>query len=626
MKKYITCLLLLLFFCKEGTAQLGFCSGSKGDPIFQEGFGSASSPGNELGPGVTSYRFVRQDPQDGEYTIAADIGNTITSWHNYIPQNTISGGNALIVNADFNPGKFYEKEISGLCENTTYEFSAFLMNIYNKASNVCIDREIPNNVKFEIWDETNSFVLKSGDTGDIFASNSPNWEQFALTFQSEPGQDAVILKMYNNGQGGCGNDLAIDDIIFSSCGDLTEIKTQQGDSVSIGICKENTPISRILTAIPDNSVYEQHYYQWQESSNSEDWQDITGANAQLYKTGPVYNTTYFRVKVAEDVINLAGNECSSASEAFEIRIIQKPLAPVSPGDIMVCGNNAIPALQVNTGEGMLVNWYDAEIGGNLLAQNTNSYIPETEGTYYAEALNAEYDCEGSLRTAVKLTINLVPEVENEELQICPETNLLISAGVSGFSYLWNNGEVSESVIVDNPGIYSVEISTSAGCSVIKTITIKPVDIAQISKVKSEGETVTIIPEIEGQFLYSLDGQNFQQSNVFNAVPGGVYTAYIKDLQDCNIDFKEFPHIVIPVFISPNNDGFNDSFRLNGMENFEFSEIQVFDRYGKLLKIDSGINFIWDGKLEGKDLPADDYWYMIKISGFENLTGHFSLIR
>ncbi|MCB7480096.1 T9SS type B sorting domain-containing protein [Christiangramia sediminis] len=626
MKRHITALFFLLFLCLEGNAQLGFCTGSKGDPIFQEDFGSGNSSGNELGAGVTSYRFVRQDPQDGEYTISADIGNTITSWHNYIPQTTISGGKALIVNADFNPGKFYEKKISGLCENTTYEFSAFLMNVYNKASNVCANDEIPNNVKFEIWDETNSFVLKSGDTGDIFATNSPIWEQYALTFQSEPGQEAVILKMYNNGEGGCGNDLAIDDIIFSSCGDLTEITTQEGNSVPIEICEENSPFTITIKASPDNSVYEEHYYQWQESSNSEDWQDITGANTQVYETGPINNTTYFRVKVAEDIINLSSNECSSASEAFKIKIIQKPLAPVSSGDINVCGNDDIPALQVNTDEGMLVNWYDAEIGGNLLAENTNSYIPETEGTYYAEAVNADYDCAGSLRTAVTLAINSVPEEEDEELQICPGSDLQISAGVSGFRYVWNTGETSEAIRVDTSGIFSVEIITDTGCSVTKTINIKPVDNAQISEVKSEGETVTIIPEYEGQFLYSLDGQNFQGSNVFRSLPGGVYTAYIKDLQECNLDFKEFPHIVIPAFISPNNDGINDRFELKGIEYFDSSEIQIFDRYGKLLKIDSGKDFIWNGQFEGVNLPADDYWYRIEISGFKDLTGHFSLMR
>jgi len=625
-KRFYITVLILIFFCFQSYAQLGFCNGSKGDPIFHEDFGSGSGIGNELGAGITSYRFVSQDPQDGEYSISDDIGNTINSWHSYIPQTTVSHGKALIVNADYTAGKFYEKKISGLCENTTYEFSAFLMNVYDRSSNICVDGGIPNNVKFEIWDETDSFIIKSGDTGNIISTNTPKWEQYALTFQSESGQDSVILKMYNNGEGGCGNDLAIDDIIFRACGDLTEISNSEGVSNLLSVCQTNAPISTTLTANPDNSVYEEHFYQWQKSLNSEDWQDIPGANSAIYQTSAITSTTYFRVKVAEDIVNLASNECSSASEAFKINIIQKPLPPVSDGDIIICGNESLPALNVNGAEDVEINWYDSETAGNLLAENTNSFIPGTEGTYYAEAINPDYDCEASSRTSVKLTINAVPETEDEELQICPDSNLVISAGISGFDYLWSTGATSESITINTSGTYSIEIITPSLCSITKTINVEPVDHAQISEITSEEENITITPENEGQYLYSLDGVNYQESNVFSSVPGGIYTAYIKDDQECKIDFREFPHLVIPKFITPNNDGYNDSFQLKGVEFFEFSEIRIFDRYGKILKIDTGENFIWNGKLKEVDLPADDYWYLIKISGFEDQTGHFSLVR
>ena len=79
-------------------------------------------------------------------------------------------------------------------------------------------------------------------------------------------------------------------------------------------------------------------------------------------------------------------------------------------------------------------------------------------------------------------------------------------------------------------------------------------------------------------------------------------------------------------ITPNNDGYNDSFELKGIEFFGSSEIQIFNRYGKLIKSGEGSSFIWEGIYNGMDLPADDYWYRIKIEGFNDKTGHFSLIR
>jgi gliding motility-associated-like protein len=84
--------------------------------------------------------------------------------------------------------------------------------------------------------------------------------------------------------------------------------------------------------------------------------------------------------------------------------------------------------------------------------------------------------------------------------------------------------------------------------------------------------------------------------------------------------------VIPKFITPNADGYNDDFSINGLEYFPSSEIRIFDRYGKLIKADDGKDFNWNGTLDGRSLPSDDYWYHIKIEGFKTLKGSFSLKR
>ncbi len=619
-------IIIFLFFYGKSYSQLGFCSGSKGDPIFHEDFGPGSGTGNALAPGITSYKFVNRDPQDGEYTIAGDIGTEIDSWHSMLPNTNISGGRALIVNADFNPGRFYKKEIAGLCENTTYEFSAFLMNVYDRSSNICENGGIPNNVKFEIWDETDSFLIKSGDTPDIISTTTPQWQQFALTFRSEPGQGSVILKMFNNGEGGCGNDLAIDDIVFRSCGDLTTISTDGELGVEYKLCKEDTPVRLTLEAFADNSVYAQQFYQWQISLNGEDWGDIPGANSVNYETSLIEESVFYRVKVAEDANNLSSNECSSASEAFFVEIIPQPKPPVSNGDVSTCENEAAPALRVTVENGELVNWYDEETGGNLLAENTNTFFPVNAGTFYAETVNPDYNCKSPNRTAVKLSIERLPVLEDEELKICPESHLILSTGVSGYDYLWSGGEITESVEITSPGNYSVIVRTGNGCEAIKNFMVTPVETAEIREVKSVDEDVTIFPAVEGDFFYSLDGDAYQGSPRFNSVEGGVYTAYMKDSEDCRIDTLRFAHIVVPRMISPNGDGFNDTFQLRGVEFFANSQIQIYDRYGKLLKIDSGAGFKWNGTLNSKNLPADDYWYRIIITGFKDKTGHFTLKR
>ncbi|WP_026934422.1 T9SS type B sorting domain-containing protein [Christiangramia echinicola] len=618
--------LIFFFLFSSIHAQLGFCEGSKGDPIFHEDFGQGSGTGSQLAPGITNYNFVRQDPHDGEYTISNTIGNQITSWHRDLPATNISGGKALIVNADFTAGRFYRKEVAGLCENTTYEFSAFLMNIYDRDSNVCEGGGIPNNVRFEIWDETDSFLIKEGDTPSIPSTSNPEWKQFALTFRSEPGQGAVILKMFNNGDGGCGNDLAIDDIIFRSCGDLTTISTEGNSGNIFKVCEENTPIRLELEANADSSVYDQQFYQWQISTNSENWDDIPGANTSTYQTSLIDESVYFRVKVAEDVINLTSNVCSSASEPFKVDIIKTPDAPQSNGDLTICQNDPAPVLRVTVASNETVNWYDEETGGNLLVENSSTYLPQVGGTYYAEAVNTDLNCNPGPRTSVTLTINRIPTLQDENLSICPDSNLNLSAGVDGYDYVWSSGETTETIAINSPGNYSVDVISEQACIATKKFTVSLVENAEIEEVVSNGSNVEIVARAEGVFQYSLDGINYQQSPIFFSVPGGIYLAYIKDSEDCKIDILEFAHVVIPEMITPNNDGYNDRFELKGIEFFESSEIQIFNRYGKLIKSGEGSSFNWEGRLNGMNLPADDYWYRIKIKGFNDKTGHFSLIR
>ena len=96
---------------------------------------------------------------------------------------------------------------------------------------------------------------------------------------------------------------------------------------------------------------------------------------------------------------------------------------------------------------------------------------------------------------------------------------------------------------------------------------------------------------------------------------------------CGDDDFRFAYIVYPAFFSPNNDGTNDYWYIKGMSFYPNPEVTIFDRYGKVIAFINKQNPIWDGTYNGKQLPADDYWFVAKVS--ETLPehkGHFSLIR
>ncbi len=626
LQVFLVCICLLGL--QLGHAQLGFCPGDKGAPIFEEDFGTGTTNGPALPLGFTTYTFVGAGPQDGQYTISSDMGQ-LGSWHNTGDHTEDDiDGKAFIVNASFTADQFFNRTITGLCSDTFYEFSAWLLNVYDFDAGVCANGGIPINVRFEIWDSTDTNLLAAGDTGNIGSTSSPNWERYGLVFQTATGQSSVILKMLNNGDGGCGNDLAIDDIVFAACGDLTSITSDISGGVDFVTCESNAPVNATLTATPDFSVYSTHSFQWQESPDGNTWTDIPGATNNIYTPPPINTTTYYRVNVAENPSNLGSPFCSFLSEPYLFDIVPIPASPVSAGDVTICEDEAIPALQVTVENNRRVAWYDAPVGGNLLEPNSNNYTPTQAGIYYAEAYVNGLNCINPVRTAVTLTINSIPVLPStfEALTLCSNEVATLDAGLAGLQYQWNTNEMTQTITIDTPGTYTVTVTNGAGCNAVKTFVVTGLTSPILSEPPfSDGPSVVIQTTNQGSFEYSLDGTNFQTSPVFPFVEGGIYTAFVRDTFGCGIDTVQFHHLEIPKYVTPNGDGRNDTFEVKGLSFFSSSTYYIFDRFGKLLKSGNGTTLSWDGTFNGQTLPASDYWYVINIED-QTFKGHFAIKR
>jgi gliding motility-associated-like protein len=134
----------------------------------------------------------------------------------------------------------------------------------------------------------------------------------------------------------------------------------------------------------------------------------------------------------------------------------------------------------------------------------------------------------------------------------------------------------------------------------------------------------------GPYLYQLNDGEFQVSNVFENVSGGTHIVRVIDILGCTFLSTTVTVIKYMLFFTPNGDGYNDRWKINGL-NQNDAKINIFDRYGKLIKEMTGINSNsgWDGTYNGDVLPASDYWFTIDF--IENdvqrtFKAHFSLKR
>ena len=84
--------------------------------------------------------------------------------------------------------------------------------------------------------------------------------------------------------------------------------------------------------------------------------------------------------------------------------------------------------------------------------------------------------------------------------------------------------------------------------------------------------------------------------------------------------------LIPTAFSPNDDGYNDEWKVTGKNSDKITEVKIFDRFGQLIFEDKKGNMSWNGN--GANVGT--YFYVIHtsemIKGEKKHKGTISLIR
>ncbi|MFC7775203.1 T9SS type B sorting domain-containing protein [Flavobacterium sp. GCM10027622] len=208
--------------------------------------------------------------------------------------------------------------------------------------------------------------------------------------------------------------------------------------------------------------------------------------------------------------------------------------------------------------------------------------------------------------------------------------------ITDYTYVWSKdgvvipGETGYTLNVNQEGSYTVAVTNAEGCSRTRTITVVASDLAAITNVEvrdlSANNSVVVTVSGNGNYVYSLDGVNFQTSATFDHVPADVYTLYVQDLNGCGTATMEISVLGIPNYFTPNGDGYHDYWNMEGLGQRTNAKILIFDRFGKLIKQISPQSQGWDGTYLGNPLPAADYWYTVELTDGRILKGHFALKR
>ena len=246
--------------------------------------------------------------------------------------------------------------------------------------------------------------------------------------------------------------------------------------------------------------------------------------------------------------------------------------------------------------------------------------------------------EEEYRLCIDANGNPIPEEEGAMSPPVLEVNL----DPSLYDIIWTTPSgtaFGTSVTALEGGTYTAtytEIGSPLGCSaeVSTTVTVSqpPVtyEAVLLNGAFADNHTIQATAEGMGTYVFQLDDGPFIDSGTFENVSAGVHVVTIKDANGCGSVTLEVGVIDYPRFLTPNQDGYHDTWNIIGIAAFDpTAKVYIFDRFGKLLKQVSPLGTGWNGTYNGNPLPSSDYWFVVEYleEGVgKEFKGHFTLKR
>lgn len=377
--------------------------------------------------------------------------------------------------------------------------------------------------------------------------------------------------------------------------------------------------SATFTVAVDSGTFS---YQWKTLNASGNWVNVT--NNANYSGATTTTLTLTNTPATFDgnqyycEITSASCELASATALLSVNTVEVDnLANQNVCDIYTLPNltngNYFPS---PNGTGTQLN------AGDDIDSSQIIYIFNSNGTCTNESF-------------FTVTITDTPAVDSLNNQTaCSEYTLpaLINgnyfSGPNGTGTTMNSGDViltSQTIYIYN------EVNTSSlSCSNESSfnITIYPaVDFSlTTSNILIDEDTITVtMTDNTINYEYAINNGSFQSNPMFTNLSNGQYTLYVSDANGCvtkslifeiSVDNED---LVIPDGFSPNNDGKNDWFNIQGLyDNYQNHRLKIYNRYGSLVFEGNNDNKWYGIANKGlmntnKILPTGTYFYVLNLN-------------
>ncbi|MEO8589020.1 MAG: choice-of-anchor L domain-containing protein [Flavobacteriales bacterium] len=219
----------------------------------------------------------------------------------------------------------------------------------------------------------------------------------------------------------------------------------------------------------------------------------------------------------------------------------------------------------------------------------------------------------------------------------------IGSGSAPFVFTWNTGANTEDLTGLTAGDYSVTISDANGCSFNNTWTITestPIVPDASVYVHANGYNISSYQGSDGSITLNVSGgtspytyswSNGSSSSDLSGLAAGSYTVTVTDANGCStsltFELTQPTDLVLPTGYTPNGDGANDAFVIQGLDIYPSNTFVVLNRWGNVVYDRLNYTNDWRGEnSQNEELPNGTYFVILNVNNGERVIQSYVDLR